>query len=371
MTVAVHAQNKGEWSEFYAFLKLLSSGTLRILDSEDAVAKTVRVTKVRKAGKPFFVQPPNIYVMVPPVGSAKTKYRPIQGASELKNAVSQLLTHIQNCSGSFAHPESERTANYLGVSVKSDHTQSKGDLSVAFVRPDSGTETPEHEVSVKSWLGNDPTLFNASPMGTRLVFKVVNVSDAQLRLLSANKHQARSNLKAVFAAGGHLEFLRFGNLAFEKNLAALRAVDAIKFLVEQHFRKTVTSRTSMKWLCEQARPQDALPLRAAIRDFLRAAALGMTASREWNLDMSASDNYLIVDKTGELLFILGRNKLEDYLFDLAYVDSPDAERHDYGSIYKNDGQWEVALNFQVRLKRKKQDASTEDKAKRSTSTRKA
>ncbi len=105
----------------------------------------------------------------------------------------------------------------------------------------------------------------------------------------------------------------------------------------------------MEWLLQNSSAESQRPLRAALREFLRASALGMTASKTWDLDMTASDNYLIVDDAGELLCILGRHKLEEHLFRHAYVDTPSTSKHDFGYLYREAGKWEIALNFQIRL----------------------
>lgn len=350
MTGSFVCQNRGEWSEFYAFLKLISTGKLRVLDGEDRTSVDVRVGSVQKGGQSFVLSPPSIFQVLPGGTSTRPRLRPIRAVSGLGESVDQLLSHIRTSRGSFRHPESEELARSLGVSVQSDRTLSKGDLSLSFVRPDSGLQTPKHQVSVKSWLGSDPTLFNASVQGTRLIFQVSGLDDETLLVLAASKDKPKETIKAVLTAGGVLTFVRFARREFSQNLGSLRARDAIAQMVLMHFSKSTRGKTTMNWVLEQKNTnEERRPLRAALREFLRAAALGMTASEEWNLDMTASDNYLIVDADGELLCILGRNKLEEHLFRLAYVDTPSTSRHDYGYPYMANGRWEIALNFQIRI----------------------
>ena len=87
---------------------------------------------------------------------------------ELKIPVAELLAHIASSEGSFSHQKSEEVAGKLGVSVQSDRTHTKGDLGFKFIRPDTGAASSEHEVSVKSWLGQNPSLFNASILEGRV-----------------------------------------------------------------------------------------------------------------------------------------------------------------------------------------------------------
>ncbi len=349
MTVASHSQNKGEWSEFYAFLKILSTGRLHILDEDDLTSKELEVVRLSKNAHSFVPNESGVFRIIPGGSRAKPMVRHLGETAPIKECVAHLLAHIKASSGTFGHTESESTATQLGVSVKSEQSRAKGDLGLCFVRPDSGQPSAEHEVSVKSWLGGDPTLFNASHIGTRIIYSVHHVPIDVLRGLSQAKSKPRDTLKAISAAGGTVNFKRFPSAEMNENVKALRAGDTLAWLVKFHYAKEARGRTFMDTAVAQRPLDEQRAHKSALREFLRAAALGMTSSRAWDLSMSASDNYLLVDDTGELFCVLGRSKVEKFLFKLAYVDTPSTTRYDFGYPYETDGGWEIALNFQVRL----------------------
>lgn len=346
---ALHTQNKGEWSEFYAFLKIISDGELLVLDREDAAATKVAVVRVRKNAQAFLPNKAAIYRIAPGGTLVKPKLYPLGNTALARDCVASLLAKIQQSSGTFVHSDSEILAEKLGISVKSDTSQSKGDLALQFVRPDSGQPSALHEVSVKSWFGGDPTLFNASSRGTKLVYAVEGAPSSTLKRLFLEKSKPKETLSAILATGGRVEFLEFFSPEMSENARSLRATEAIAHLVLSHYKKTVSGRSTMPYVVSQARLADQKPVRAALREFLRAAALGMTSSSTWDLKMSASDNYLLVSSTGDLICILGRNKLEEFLYGLAYVDTPSTKRYDFGYPYETGKGWRLALNFQLRL----------------------
>lgn len=349
MTALLHTQNKGEWSEFYAFLKIIATGELSVLDKEDASATKVAVVRVRKNGQTFMPNHAALYRVVAEGNSDKPKLYPLGNAAVVRDCVASLLSQIHQSSGTFGHPESESLAEKLGVSVKSEGRHTKGDLSLQFIRPDSGQPSAAHDVSVKSWLGGAPTLFNASAKGTRLVYSVDDAPTSMLEHLFQERAKPRDTLSQIREARGRVTFLEFASAEMAENAKALRAKEALAHLVLSHYQKKDSGRTTMAYVVSKVATADQKPMRAALRDFLRAAALGMTSSAVWELEMSASDNYLLVSSTGDLICILGRNKVEDFLYQLAYVDTPSTTRYDFGYPYKTESGWRVALNFQLRL----------------------
>lgn len=349
MSSPLHTQNKGEWSEFFAFLKILATGRLRVLDEEDFLEHELRVVRIGKNSQIYVPNDSSIFRIVPGGTPAKPRLFRAGDMASVRGCVASLLGAIKNSAGTFAHAESELIAKQLNVLVKSDHSDGKGDLKFGFLRPDLGLPSTDHEVSVKSWLGGDPTLFNASSRGTRLVYKVKGVSEKLLVHLSIAKSKPKETLSVIKKAGGEVLFQNFASDVLAENLKALRAAEPIHRLILAHFYKTDPGRTFITGVVDLQDKSDQPVYRAAFREFLRAAALGMTSAAPWDLSMSASDNYLLVTKEGELFCVLGRNKVEDFLLKLTYVDTPSTTKYDYGYPYKAASGWELALNFQIRL----------------------
>lgn len=351
-------QNKGEWSEFYAFLKLLESGKVKVIDKNSALTDWAAVSSVRKGAALFKIHSGMVYRVTGERIAGKPQLLPVGPCAALREPVVKLLEAISNGKGSFSHAPSEAEADRLKVPVQSDRTSAKGDLSLRFIAPDTMQESVEMGVSVKSWLGNDPTLLNASPLGTRVLYRIVGLPEDEILQLPTAPGEIlpRELISVIHRKGGHLEYLKFHHNAFQESLRALRADDSLAKAIYQYFSKDGSrrhgNRTKLSWVTTQEEtPAAQLRMKKALKDVLRAAALGMTPSTPWDGDNTASDNYLVVVRDGNLIFIVGRERLEDYLFESAYFDSPSSRRHKFGFVEKAHGDWVVVLNFQLRLER--------------------
>ena len=91
--------------------------------------------------------------------------------------------------------------------------------------------------------------------------------------------------------------------------------------------------------------------RYKIKKFLSAAALGMTASVDWNGREDADNGYIIVKKNGEVAayHLLTRDNFETYLLNNTKLDTPSTRRHNFGKIYVDGGKYFINLNLQIRF----------------------
>ena len=89
-----------------------------------------------------------------------------------------------------------------------------------------------------------------------------------------------------------------------------------------------------------------------VKHFLTDIALGMTGSKVWSGVYDVTGGYLIVKNDGEVLcyHIYNRNQFEDYLFANTKLETPSSTRHEFGTLYEEDGQLNFALNLQIRFK---------------------
>jgi len=89
-----------------------------------------------------------------------------------------------------------------------------------------------------------------------------------------------------------------------------------------------------------------------VKRFLTDVALGMTPSKVWTGELDATGGYLVVKENGEVLcyHIYNRNEFEDYLFTNTKLETASSTRHEFGKIYKENGQYYFKLNLQIRFK---------------------
>ena len=88
-----------------------------------------------------------------------------------------------------------------------------------------------------------------------------------------------------------------------------------------------------------------------IRKLLCACALGMKPSQKWNGSEEANGGYILVKETGEVLayHIYNREAFELYLLNNTRLERASTKRHDYLSIYTENGEARINLNLQIRF----------------------
>jgi type II restriction enzyme len=88
-----------------------------------------------------------------------------------------------------------------------------------------------------------------------------------------------------------------------------------------------------------------------IKRFLTDVALGMMPSKVWAGQYDATGGYLIVKENGDILcyHIYNRNEFENYLFNNTKLETASSNRHGFGSIYEENGEFYFKLNLQIRF----------------------
>lgn len=79
----------------------------------------------------------------------------------------------------------------------------------------------------------------------------------------------------------------------------------------------------------------------------------MTPSKAWQGKFNANGGFIVVKEDGDIVcyHFFDRNDLEDYLFYNTRFETPSTSRHNFGSIYEENGEFFMKLNLQVRFKR--------------------
>jgi hypothetical protein len=87
------------------------------------------------------------------------------------------------------------------------------------------------------------------------------------------------------------------------------------------------------------------------KKFLTESALGMLPSKPWDGTADATGGYIIVREDGAVLcyHLFNRNEFENYLVKNTKFETASTSRHQFGSIYKENGKYYLKLNLQVRF----------------------
>ncbi len=349
--------NKGEWSEFYALVKLLSDGSVSVSDKDSISEMEYKsLHSLSKDDTLFQFLDENEIICIQ---SSSTEIIN-KDALNLKNGVQKLFACIKDkgCEekgerGSFELPFAEEIATALKVSTKKAQSTEKGDLIIKFSTNSIGSEPKPHEVSIKSWIGANPTLFNASIRSSRLIFEVIgNVPFEVLESFSSKamkSRRPREGIKEAVKLGVTFKFSHYFDKTFELNLAKFDANKLISMIVFAHFSRPEGEATTSHVLKQGI---DDASFEHKWKTFLERCALGMTAGKEYNESNNIADNFLVIGQSGDIYCFIGRNRLQNLLYEQAIIDTPSTNdsKHQYGYFYMEDNKIYIDLNFQVRLK---------------------
>jgi type II restriction enzyme len=369
-TKKVRTGNKGDWSEIYAFFKILSEQVLYAADENLAkaegkyldVQKVIREEKNKASAKKEKI----VYDLTQDytknnvtLYSEGVKLKTVN-LSDLRSGVRRIFEVIKNgkSKGAFSIPEAEKFMGDLGcVQIKATSSD-KSDIRLIVHDRFSPAEV-ESGFSIKSEIGAAPTLLNASKSNTSFVYEVLGDTDTKKVNSLSGKSAVRDRAGAVYGAGGTLKFLRMESDVFKKNLRRIDTLmpEIVAAMLAHFFRGNGSGVKELVKVLSSDTSLDEYDLSEGdyeykIKQFLEAVALGMTPARPWSGRAEAQGGYIIVRDDGDLVcfHLYNREKFLDYLYLNTKFESPSTSRHGYGNVEKEDGKNIFRLNLQVRFK---------------------
>jgi type II restriction enzyme len=353
--------NKGEWSEIYTLFKLLGDKILQPGDENITKIKNVfyPIIKILRAGingnYEYSIHDDIVLIS----GTDEILKIPIQ---EFKDKSLSLLNLIkQNKKTTFSIPEIEQfmlSINCISLKANSD---TKTDITIV-VHDQRINQQPTLGFSIKSQLGNPSTLLNAGKT-TNFIYKVNNLNIDKVALDEINAINTKSKIKdrieSIFNKGGSFEFIGTEQKIFSNNLVL---IDSLLPQILAEIVRNFYSSNSSKIIDLVANIEMHNPLHFDISNkhqyynyktkrLLTDIALGMMPSKVWSGEYDATGGYLIVKEDGEILcyHIYNRNQFEDYLINNTKLETASSTRHDFGTIYEENGVFFFKLNLQIRF----------------------
>lgn len=337
------AKNKGEWSELYAFFKLLIDNKLHF-GNEDAVITKDYVTVVDIAH--------NHSDLLYSILDSEIVFKTLDGleikrkrVSEIidKSQITILLNEIKSGHGrSFEIPMMAPILTHADIdsSVKG-RSFDKGDMQIAISH--DGSSYPLSPIGIKSDLGAKPTLLNASS-ATNFIFEVTNLTTSidEINAIDS-KSKIKDRLKAIMQQGASIKFVR---CELDIHTQNLRKIDSLMPQIIAELLLDYYSGRGAKisdLVTDEQR-------QARVKDYLKAVLLGMFYTTDWDGNYE-SNGSILVQNCGELqLFhVLKDRILKDYLYKNTKLDTPSSTRHRFGSLYKENNRYFIKLNLQIRF----------------------
>jgi len=349
--------NKGEWSEIYAFFKLIVDRVLyagdanlnRIADLEYPIIEVIRHEGNKRLR----------YLL------AEDSVNIIDG--ETKKIINQnlfvencrtLLTHIKNNSGAFSLPDIETFMASIDChSIKASSTN-KTDINV-LARDLKTNYVNDLGFSIKSQLGSPSTLVNASKV-TNFTYRIVfdKISDEQISEINNMRH-FKDKFQLIEKYGGRVIGHSVDNKTFRNNLIMVdsKLPDIFAQLLYIFYSTAVSKISEIGKMLNASNPigydlsANHLFYEYKIKHFLSDYALGMMASKVWNGEYESTGGYIIVKESGDLVcyHIINKNLFEKYLYHNTKLETPSTERHEFGVLYEESGKYYIKLNLQIRF----------------------
>lgn len=347
--------NKGEWSEVYAFLRLLAVGKIFAADKnlhklEDVyfpILWIIRTEEQDEIKKYEIGQVVSIYV-----NSVKVKeLNALEFACEADFLLEE-LQHEQK-QAAFTLEKIQEFLDKILCYRLSAPTTDKSDINIKIVDIHTGF-SPEVGFSIKSELGKPPTLLNAGKT-TNFIYQVES-DPSNLQRLLFEKHAIRVLVQCIYDHGC-LRYFKMQNQTFRDNLELIdsQMEQILAQTLLYFYRDNIKSCEDIVAALERDNPMNygnVHAYRYKFKKFLSAVALGMKPATVWNGRDEASGGYIVVRKDGEVLayHIYNRNEFEEYLLTNTKYETASTSRHDFGQVYEKDGKAWINLNLQIRFK---------------------
>lgn len=352
--------NRGEWSEIYVFLNLVSEGKIYTADSnlqelsKDAFIPIVRVIRKERNSPTISYYTGDTISIESESGKTISQISRSDFEQQARNLYYEIVSLNHN-SGSFSVPQTETFMDRIFVKSLKAPSSDKADIIMQIQDARTGTD-PIIGWSIKSELGSPPTLLNAGKT-TNFVFAVHNIDDTSAAQINSINTRAKIKDRLIaISTIGSISFLRTSNSTFNRNL---RLIDSLfpQIIAESLMRYYLGETPDCRAIVETLEETDPLNLGKGMyvykfKKFLCAVALGMKPSYEWDGHDDATGGYVIVREDGKVLafHVYNRDRFEDYLLDNTKFETASTSRHEFGKLYKTENGYAINLNLQIRFK---------------------
>ena len=361
---SVLSGNIGEWSELYVFFKLLAEKKLYAANAElkkieDIYYPVIKILNKDPLGE-YEYHTNSVIKIIDSKGTLIDSI-PIQKFKE--NALI-LLNKLKSkpAQRSFEITALSSFLSKIKISKIKAKSSEKRDITIVVHDMFTGFN-PKLGFSVKSQIGGDSTLFNASQQ-TNFVYEITcNKPLTELEIDSINNISSKGKIKdrinSLFNHGCILKFQKIDSSQLTNNLIIVDSAlpqMLSEMLIDYYLGKENSVVALTKILIEKNPLKFDLSTEQPfyeykIKNLLTDIALGMTPKTPWNGIYDANGGYIVVKENGEVLcyHIYNRNEFQEYLFRNTKFETPSSGRNKFGKIYKKDNKLYIKLNLQIRF----------------------
>jgi len=389
--------NKGEWSEIYIFLKLLSDGKIYAADRhmqklENAFLNIVKIIREEIQSYKYEYYTGNtvkVFLNGEDTGIAVS----VSEFTQMKDLLWKKLTEASHGSG-IACIEVQRFLESIHVNKlkapafsNSSYFGGTEDITMEVMDYRSGIDSTIG-FSCKSDFSAKSTLFNASADNSNFIYEVVgDINDEVMCEFNGlfnyknktNKYTGEKERTGEIAIGERMRFLKqkHCDLKFERmcienaerNLvlsggAELPLIMAEMLRAYYYLGEGKAENSSLTYALNTVIENNSAQYHFGdiesmyyrkIGTLLYDMFTGMRLSSPWDGRSSVNGGYIIAKNDGEVLAYHScmADEFKDFLIEQLGFESPSASRHKYMEIYKFDNRFFLKLNLQIRFKGKK------------------
>lgn len=353
--------NKGEWSEFYTFLKLLSEKNLNGADEnlqkiQDIFYPVLKIIREETVGRMDYEFVGDQKVRIIQAGTEVA----LVDSSDLKQKITEIFNIIKDNSETTFEIASadELMARFHAQRLNAGNSR-KEDITLQIHDRVTGAE-PEVGFSIKSMLGAPSTLLNPSS-ATNFVYKISGLDSSKIDEINSidTRSKVRDRLSAIISAGGTFSYSGISSDVFTKNL---RRVDTVlPEIVAQLLLSFYSGKgSSIPELISNLGDGetsiltfdlDRSDFEFKVKGLLHNIALGMVPDTAWDGLIRAHGGYIIVREDGEVVcyHVYNADAFRAYLYKNVRFDTPSTTRYGFGKIYEENGDLFIKLCLQIRF----------------------
>lgn len=351
--------NKGEWSELYAFVKLLEIGKLYAADQNtnrlnNVYLPVLNIQREEEEGRRID------YDIDSETGDVEIWYRGKNVNTITNRRLGTYADHlyreiINGSNRAFPIDGADEIMDELRcykiaapATDKTDITLQVHDIYTGFC--------PVCGFSIKSELGNPPTLLNASK-ATNFIYEVEGLTRRDMERINAidTRNKILDRIEAICCIG-RISYVGMNNSTFKYNLMLVDGCmeRIVADMLFYYYRYNESSCQRLMQYVIRDNPfkvPDQNFYKIKFKRFLYSVALGMVPSKRWDGRDEANGGYVLVKENGDVLayHTHNRNYFEDYLYSNTRFERASTSRHEFASLYMENGRMYINLNLQIRF----------------------
>ncbi len=353
--------NKGEWTELLVFIRLLVEQRLQLANADlspnSIVFNIEKITNNNLESEFLLLDKSKIRIV-----NQRTREKKELIISEVltPELLEKLLQTIKLGKGTFEIPDFQIIQDQLGISiVKGGTSKQKTDIVLDIFTKE--WNKPNEGFSIKSYLGNKPTLLNASG-NTNFVFQIENLDSTVID--EVNNINTRTKLmdriNVILEKGGRFKYIGAERENMEYNL---KLVDSLMPQIVGHillafYKNRISSiKDIVDFIHKEGKLNadidysDKESLILKIQKLLVDILLGFFAGTKWDGSYE-SNGTIVMKKSGEMVgfHIIDVKSLREYLYHNIKLDTPSTTRHRFGQLYiEKNSKLYFKLNLQMRF----------------------